>query len=270
VFVNWADWANQQGLLKGQVLGLYAPDDSGGDPKVELMNATFIAELKRLGYTVKVPYYYNITNQGASDDSLAAQKMRANGVTVMFVVNGLQEPSGIQNQAEQLGYRPKYPVAEVNGSFADALADVAYNATAEDGNKLFANTWWNFSTRKPATAADNPAAQECISAYEDQTHTVLDVYNDDATLHYLLDECSDMQVALAAITNAGPRLTVGSFTQGLDQIHAMATGEYASVTFGPGRWTGDDLWQTAQFNKARWQPSNDYIKRVGGYQQWFK
>jgi hypothetical protein len=40
------------------------------------------------------------------------------------------------------------------------------------------------------------------------------------------------------------------------------------VTFGPGRYFGDDFWQSQQFNKARWQPANDYWKPVSSPAPW--
>jgi hypothetical protein len=267
---NFAFWANQQNLLKGQVLGLYAPADSSTYGNIqEVLNATFVTALKRLGYHLAVDYAWS--GEGQSDDSIAVQKMKTAGVTVVFVLTGFTEPAGFQNQAEQLGYRPKYPSPGYgSSSFTDATGDITWNPTAENGNALFATSWWGpWARRKPATAIGNPAAQECLDAYQNGSHTTLDVYTDDAKILYILSECSDLDVIRQALQAAGPNLTQASFIRGIESIHGLQTPLYWSVTFGPGKPFGSDDWQMAQFNKSRWQPSNDYIDRSGSPQAWF-
>ncbi|MHB8664048.1 MAG: ABC transporter substrate-binding protein [Acidimicrobiales bacterium] len=267
---NFALWADQQNLLKGQVLGIYAPADSSTYGNIqEIMAASFIAELKRLGYHIAVNYAWG--GEGQTDDSVAVAKMKAAGVTVVFVVTGFTEPAGFQSQANQAGYHPKYPAPGYgSSSFTDATGDITWNATAENGNNLFATSWWGpWSVRKPATAAGNPVVQECLDAYSQTSHTTLDVYTDDAKILYILSECSDLDVILQALTAAGPHLTQATFIQSIEAIHAMQTPLYSSVTFGPRKLFGSDDWQLAQFNKNRWQPSNDYIDRSGSPQPWF-
>lgn len=268
MLVAWVSWANKEGLLKGHVLGLYAPNDASDSGIQEVINATFVPELQKLGYHLAVDYAYN--EEGQSDDPVAVEKMRAAGVNVVFIFNTLTEPSGFQNQAEQVGYHPAYPIADAGTyPFDDSLADVGYNADAENGNLGIGPRWWNWSVRSPPKAADNPAAQECVDAYQQETGTTLDVYNDDALIRYVLDECSDMQVILRGLENAGPDLTAQTFIHGLEQIQDMQTAEYESVSLTGGPLgTGANDWQLAEFNKSRWQPSNDYWKMTGPYQPW--
>jgi hypothetical protein len=197
--------------------------------------------------------------------------MKAAGVTVVFVLTGFTEPAGFQNQAQQLNYHPKYPAAGYgSSSFTDATADLAWNANAENGNNLFATNWWGpWTVRQPATTTSNASAQECINAYENSSHTSLDVYNDDAKLLYILAECSALDVILRALQAAGPHLTQASFVSGIETIRQMQTPMYWSVTFGPTKPFGSDDWQLAQFSKNKWQPSNDYINRIGSPQPWY-
>jgi hypothetical protein len=266
--VSWASWANAQGLLKGHVLGLYAPNDQADSGFQELLGATFIPRLQQLGYHLAVDYAYG--QNSSSDDPIAVQKMKAAGVNVVFVFGSLTEPSGFQNDAQQLGFDPTYPTVDAgDGAFADSLADVAYNSNAENGDLGLGSRWWDWSSRNPATPAGNPAAADCVNAYEQQTGTTLDVYNDDAILRYILDECADMQVILQGLENAGPDLTSQTFVHGMDQIQNMQTAEYESVSFtnGPGT-EGDNTWQTAQFNAGRSQPSNDLWAMTGPYGNW--
>jgi hypothetical protein len=265
---SWASWANAEGLLKGHVLGLYAPNDQADSGFQELLSATFRARLQQLGYHLAVDYAYG--QNSSSDDPIAVQKMKAAGVNVVFVFGSLTEPSGFQNDAQQLGYSPTYPTVDAgDGAFADSLADVAYNGNAENGSLGLGSRWWDWSSRNPATPADNPAAADCVNAYEQQTGTTLDVYSNDAVLRYILDECSDMQVILQGLENAGPDLTSQTFIHGMEQVQNMQTGEYESVSFtnGPGT-EGDNDWQTVQFNQNRWQPSNDLWGVTGPYGNW--
>lgn len=264
----WASWANTEGLLHGHVLGLYAPDDAADSGIQEVLKDTFIAELGKLGYHLAVDYAYS--GEGESDDTVAVEKMRSAGVNVVFVFNSLTEPAGFQNAAEQVGYNPAYPIVDAGSyPFDDSLADVAYNADAENGDLGLGSRWWDWSAGSPATAAGNPAAQQCADAYEQETGTTLEVYNDDALLRYILDECSDMQVILQGLRNAGPDLTEQTFIHGLEQVRDMQTAEFESVSLTGGPLgTGDNDWQTAEFDKNRWQPSNDYWAMTGPYEPW--
>ena len=264
----WASWANANGLLKGHTIGLYAPDDTTDSGIQEVINATFKVELAKLGHPLKVDETYS--GEGQSNDAVAVEKMRAQGVDVVFIWNGITEPSGFQNQADQIGYHPLYPMVDA-GSFPydDSLADVAYKASDENGNLGLATRWWDWSVRKPATAVANPAAQQCVDAYEQETGTTIDVYNDDAKLRYMLDECADLQVILQGLQNAGPDLTKTTFVHGLEQIANMQTADYQSVSLTGGPLgTGDNYWQTAQFKQNRWQPTNDYWGMLGRYESW--
>jgi hypothetical protein len=75
-----------------------------------------------------------------------------------------------------------------------------------------------------------------------------------------------LDVIRQSILNAGPRLTQASFDTGIEQIQNMQLPEYRSVSFGPNRREGAATWQSAEFNKSRWQPSNDLIKKIGPYE----
>src|SRR5207248_6840886 len=130
-----------------------------------------------LGYSLKV----DITYGSAPNDGVAVAKFRSGGCTVALVMGGLlTEPSGFQNIAEQQGYRPKYPIAETSAEMNEAVADVTYNANAEDGNIGMKTEFFNWSSRRPPVPVDNAAAQYCLNAYQSYEHRALDVYDNTA------------------------------------------------------------------------------------------
>lgn len=261
VYRNWPVWSDKHGLLKNQVIGLYSPDDSvqGWSGIQGVLDRTFRAELQKLGYKLAV----DLTYGQAPNDGLAVQRFRSAKVTVAFIIGALTEPSGFQNTATQQGYRPSYPVAEIQNETTDAVADVSYNANAQDGNLAMKTQFFDWSARKPATPLDNAQASSCVKAYQDYTHRTMDVYDNDAELHYLLEICSILQVAREAILKAGPNLTESSFLQALYQIRNFQTAYEPAVSYTATKHDGGDMFADAKFNKARWQPSNDYWKTIG-------
>lgn len=265
-YANGVAWAEANGLLKGQTIGLYSPADSSTQQLQQYINL-FRQELRNSGYKIAVDYQYQ--GEGQSDDAVAVQQMMSNKVTVMFVVGTFTEPSGFQNAASRAGYHPKYPIIDTAFAFNDAVADVGYNPAEEDGNVGMALHWFDFARRKPATPSNNPAAADCLNAYMDETKTVLDVYDDTAKIAYILEICSDLQLVLDGIKNAGPKLTPGSWVAGMEQIGPIQTGLYQQVSFRPGKHAGLDVFSTATFNKARWQPENLYW-RNSKWTQWVK
>jgi len=264
----WADWANTEGLLKGHTLGLYAPDDNTDSGFQQLLNATFIPELAKLGHRLAVNYAYD--EAGSSDDPIAVEKMKAAGVDVVFVFGSLTEPSGFQGQANGVGYHPTYPTVDAgDNAFDDSAASVEYNADDENGDLGLGSRFWDWSSGNPAVPDGNTAATQCIDAYEQQTGTTLEVYKDDSIIRYILDECSDMDVILKALDNAGPDLTDQRYISAMEQIQNLQTAEYESVSFTNGPETGgDNDWQTEQCKASRPQPTDNLWGPTGPWGTW--
>jgi hypothetical protein len=267
VWRNFPVWADKQNLLKGQVLGMYSPSDSaqGAAGIQEALSGSFRAMLTKLGYKLAVDMQYETVNS----DPVAVQRFRAAGVTVAFVFGLLTEPNGFQSAAEKIGYRPKYPIAEVQNETTDAVADVTYNPDAQDGNLAMKTQFFDFAARRPAKPLNNAKAEYCLRAYEAYTHRTIDAYDNDAEIHYMLEICSVLDVMREAMVKAGPNLTEQSFLQGLYQVRGMQTAYELSVTYGPSKFGGGDLFATARFNKGRVQPSNDYFGNVTGWGPYF-
>src|SRR5439155_4983876 len=76
---NCPSWADKNGLLKGQTIGLYSPDDSASANTAgeqDAVTKSFRASMRQLGYEIKVDETYG----SAPNDALAVQKFRAAGV----------------------------------------------------------------------------------------------------------------------------------------------------------------------------------------------
>jgi hypothetical protein len=255
VWANFPVFLDKQSLLKNQVLCMDSPDDSVTAGVQEDLNASFRAELRKLGYRLEV----DITYGSAPNDGVAVEQFRTKGCTVALIMGfSLTEPSGFQSVAEQQGYRPKYPIAESSSEMNDGVADVTYNATAEDGNIGFKAEFAQWTSRQPPVAAGNAAANYCLSAFQAYEHHSLDLYNDYAVVVNALESCAPLEVARQAIANAGPDLTWNSFVAGMERISNMQTSDYFSVSFGPAKQAGSNEWAPAQFNKNRWQPEDTF------------
>src|SRR5262245_58311979 len=112
---------------------MYSPADSTTASIQDALTKNFRPGCPQTRYKLAVDMTYDLA-QSASSDSVAVQRFIAAGVTVALIFGALIEPSGFQQRAEALRYRPKYPIAETSSETTDAVADVGYNAAAQDGN----------------------------------------------------------------------------------------------------------------------------------------
>jgi hypothetical protein len=262
---NYARWADQNGLLRGHKVGIYSFETDAGNAMVD----AFRQELQTMGVGTAIDMRASGT-QGlgstSGSDPVAVQRFRAAGVDVAFLFTSAL---GFQNAAEAQAYRPKYPLVDTGYNFTDAVADIFVNPSAMDGNVGYTPKYWVWSKRNPATLAGNNTGAYCIKAYSEYTHRTLDVFTNDAELRYILDVCSSMDVIRKSLELAGPNLTQQSFIQGLFQIRNMETSLFTSDTFGPTKLWGGDTAASAQFKKARWQPSNDYWQVTSPYRAYY-
>jgi hypothetical protein len=264
-YSNWPTWLNGHGLLKGKTVCMYSPDDSVIPGEQEVLDTSFRAHLHQLGYKLTLDLTYGT----AQSDAVAVSRFRQSNCTVALILGALTEPSGFQNAAEQQGYRPAYPIAEITVETDDSVAAISYNAAAENGNFAMKTAFWSWSKRSPATPKDNPEAAYCLKAYSTYEKKTLDVYDNDAEIQYTLQMCSILEVARQAIINAGPVLTQNSFVAGMEKIHGMGTSSQRSVTFGRNKHAGADFFTDMRFDSNRHQPSNNLWGVISGYRRWY-
>lgn len=269
VWRNYVEWLDRKGLLKGQVLGMYSPADTSTSSVQDSLTKSFRQGLTAKGYKLAVDMTYDLA-QSASTDTVAVQRFMGEKVTVAFIFGVLTEPSGFQNRAEALGYRPKYPVAETGNETTDAVADIAYNAEAQNRNMGLKTERWEWAVRRPATPAGNETAVYCLKAYQDFYKRQLDVFDHDAEIHTIQHDCSVLEVLRQALINAGPNLTERSFFEGLYKVKNYETSDMARVSYAPGKHAGSDVFADTEFRKERFQPSNNYWGTITPWFQAFK
>lgn len=269
VWRNYVEWLDRKGLLKGQVLGMYSPADSSTTSVQDSLTKSFRQELAAKGYKLAVDMTYDLA-QSASTDTVAVQRFMGERVTVALIFGALTEPSGFQNRAEALGYRPKYPVAETGNETTDAVADVGYNAEAQNRNLGLKTERWEWAARRPATPAGNETAAYCLKAYQDFYKRQLDVFDHDAEIHTIQHDCSVLEVLRQALINAGPNLTERSFFEGLYKIKNFETSDIARVSYAPGKHAGSDVFADTEFRKERFPASNNYWGTTSPWFQAFK
>lgn len=267
---NYVHWAHEKGLFKGQTLGLYTVNV----PSIqETLNRSLRPELKRLGYELKV----DMARQGDQTDAVAVQRFQSAGVTTVIfglavslsdiagAVGYIGASQGFQAQAEAQGYRPKYPIWDFGVAMEDAVADILWKPEQMDGNFAFSPAWYDFAQRRPATPRNNETAKYCYKSYQEFTGKPLDTYDNTAEVQYVNGACAVVEVLRQAFDNAGPNLTKETFVAGLNEISGFETTRYPSVTFGPNRRAGADMWTTFQFRKDRWPDTNLVWGPVEGF-----
>lgn len=253
---NFPRWLDENGLLDGQVLGLYSADGAANQSTID---KSLRPALKRMGVELAV----DLRSSGQQDAAVAVQRFRAAGVTVALLLTGTLE---FQNIAQQQGYRPKYPAVDTNGLMqTDAVADVSWNPDAMDNQLGFSQEFSDWEKKRPATPKGNPAATYCLDAYSRKYNRELDVFDNDAEIRYVLEVCSALQIVRQAIENAGPVLNDDTFRKGLYAIRDFNTGAWPAVSYGPGKVAGGDLWHTAQYRKAKWPPAGTYWGNLTGW-----
>lgn len=263
---NLVSWAEENGMLRGQTIGMYSYDDAvnanaafGVENIVDQASLTkdFRQLLAQKGYKLAVDF---VANQG--QEAAGVLRMKTANVTSAFVFSGMAD---FQQQSREQGFRPKFPVADLGYSLGEAVASSGFDPETMNGQIAMAvrqepKSW---AARKPATPdGTNKTFSYCLKAYTDFTKRTLDTFSNGSELSLMADICAALEVVRAALQAAGPNLTVERFIAGIQTIKNMETSEYPSVSFGPGRYAGSDSIATFKYNKDRWQPSNDLFRIV--------
>ena len=276
ILKNLVHWADENGFLKGRRLGMFSSNGVStgaatgaafgveGNTDQDSLNRYFRSVLKEKGYKLTVDYV-----GGEGSHQAAALEMKTNNVDVAFL---FFETADFQQTAEDQGYHPDYPVADLAYSFGEAQASSTYNPDAMDGQIGMAVRDWpvKWVQRKPAVHPE-PSAPYCIDAYTAHTRRTLDSFDNSSEISLTTDHCTGMEVFYEAAKAAGGNLTVERWIAGLQTIRNLKTPEYVSVTFEPGSYTGSNFVSTYQYAKNRWQPSNELMQRMTDWRpMWVK
>jgi hypothetical protein len=238
-YKNYIDWAVKKGLFKGQKLGMFI------DQSVEESANVAKAELSKLGYKLTSTVTASGAGVGGSADTLAMQKFKAAGVTMLIpFVGGSDEINALGYAAKQ-GYNIKVADLETSEHTSDVAAG-EFPASLYNGTYAL-----TMSRVGEAAAGIAPGAPEttCLNDYNTFAGTNLKRIFPETSGEYgnLMDTCDMANIVLKGLQNAGPNPTAASFIAGLEKIQNMAIAGGGNVSF-----SSTDHWGIHQVRTVQW------------------
>lgn len=236
---NFAHWLDARGLAKGKKIGLYTTTARGTN---DLVNRTFVAELKKLGYDLAATV---VTNQDVAgpDDNVAVQRFRSANVDLaVLMVNAIAQTSFMQT-AETQRYKPTYVESDLQNSSDDTAAS-SFPESQFDGSYAFTT----FTVGETGTPQSGPETS-CIDNYKRFSNSN-GPKRGVAEWHYIEFACDLTDLLLTALEQAGPTPTADAMVGGLEAIRERPESYIPSVTFGPGKHAGGEQYRTIQWRAS--------------------
>jgi hypothetical protein len=239
LYTNYIEWAVKKGLFKNQKLGMFV------DQEVEAAADAAKAELSKLGYKLTSEVTASGAGVGGSADTLAMQKFKAAGVTMMIpFVGGSDEINALGYAAKQ-GYNIKVADLETSEHTTDVAA-------GEFPSTLYNGTYALAMSRVGEAAAGMPAAapeSTCLSDYNTFAGANLKRIFPETSGEYgnLMFTCDMANLVLKGLQNAGPNPTAASFIAGLEKIQNMQMASGGNVSF-----SSTDHWGIHQVRTVQW------------------
>ncbi len=230
LFGNWVAWADRNGHFEGRTIGLFYEEEI--DPAIEegIRN-----EMEARGYTIEEEVAASGSGIGSSQDQVAVQQFRQNGVDLAVLVVGGTSAINFMNFAEQQGYRPEYLGMDYGEHTTDAAAS-AFPPEQYDG------TFAMSATRIGEIAAGFPLPEEtrhCVSNYERFSGEEIGHESpESAEYNNILMSCDLAEPMLAGISDAGRDLTFLGLVSGLEAIDGQPLAGHGDLGFEAGRHDG--------------------------------
>jgi hypothetical protein len=82
-------------------------------------------------------------------------------------------------------------------------------------------------------------------------------------VRFSLGTCGVLEVMRQALVNAGPNLTDRTLMAGIQKIRGLEATTWPSVSYGPGKYWGEDAWEPMTFHKAGCPPLGEHFCSTG-------
>jgi hypothetical protein len=243
VFSNWMYWAHNHNLLQGKKIGLYyaAASDS-----VAMINRSLKAALIKLGYGPQIVSEVRSSNiaTGSSEDTIAADKFCAAGVTMAILVAGALNQTNFMYEADSQNCHPSYIESDFLYSTNDTAAHTFPKSQA-DG--IYGMTSFRFGEESAGMGLSAPA-EACASNYAKYSGKHV-VYRDAPAEWLFMEEGCDLaDIMLKALQRAGRNLTESTFFAAMNQTRREVLGSMSDATFRAGKLGAADYQRTVQWH----------------------
>ena len=245
MFRNWMHWAHHRGLLNGKKIGLYY---SGASADVDLINRSIKAELKRLGHGSQIAVEVTASNvaTGAPEDTIAADKMCAEDVTLAILVAGAVNQTNFMYEADSQNCHPDY----IEGDFLFSTNDTAaHTFPPGQADGIYGMTSYRFGEITAGMGLSAPA-EACVENYKKYSGKHVTYKEAPAEWMFLQQGCDSSSVMLKALKRAGRNLTEASFFNALYQTRNEVLGVHSNVSFSPNKFGGVDAQRTVQWHAS--------------------
>lgn len=226
---NWAHWAHRRNELEGNKIGvLYVADPD----TEELALNVLIPELEQLGYTDIATAPASTLPTGGPQDAVAAQRFRAEGVDVIFLMG---PPTAFTQTAAQQGYRPKYLASDLLSGTTNTATS---NVSPENFDGATAMTAVRYGEWKAGMPASDRAAK-CAAYYEAATGRKVVANEREAEWIGMNKLCDGGWALLDALAQAPPGgLDKPGLAAALEELRGSPLGVHPDAVFEPGRHEG--------------------------------
>lgn len=241
LFRNWMHWADTGGHLEGKTIGLFYESEVRGPVTTGIKD-----ELAARGYEIAAEVEGEGAGVGTSQDQLAVQQFRQNGVDLALLVVGGTSAINFMNFAESQAYRPTYIDTDFSEHTTDAAAS-AYPPNQYHGTlAMTATRVGEISAGMPVP----PATGKCVSDYEEYSgEDVRPEGRETAEYNSVVISCDMANPMLQALIGAGRELTPGGLVDAFEGIEGTSLAAHGDLSFGPGRHHGVSQQRTVEWTR---------------------
>lgn len=194
------------------------------------------------------------------------ERWRVEGIDTLIVVGN----NGIRSSA-----RVKQSLGEIEVAVPASGVLRQASGSATDDERPFFDGFLSLAGLSPTDGEQfaEPGLQECIGIVEAAVPGLTVVHPGELTetadwFAGVRDACTSLRVFVAAAEAAGPELTNDSFREGLESLGTIEIPGKAHVSFGPGKWDGDDGFRLVSFDpsdgaEGSFTPLTDIVDTAG-------
>ncbi|HET6793242.1 MAG TPA: hypothetical protein VFH45_02295 [Acidimicrobiales bacterium] len=235
--LNWANYAQSDGLFKGHKLGILS-DQCAPDP--DIVNGDLKPVLAKFGVDPVVVSLSCDSSTAQQQIPSAVLQMRQAGVNLVLPATIFTNVQVFLETAQSQAWFPKYTASDYYGMSIDLFTQ---NFPAQEWNGTQAVT----ASLDYQGSLDNPSPQlkDCNDALA--AEGVPPIRNYDADSEALV-HCDSIHLLVAALKRAGANPTRLSWAQAVQGLGAFPSAFAASALFKPGKTEGGDTLGLTQWS----------------------